>query len=132
MIVGVVADIRLNPWDHDIQPVVYRPFRQTPDRAVHFFLRTTVDPHALMAAARERVARIDSDQPVRDIMTYAKVIDDELVGLRYVASMMAVFGVIGLLLSAAGIYGVTAWLPSMGSSAMRTPIAARAAIAAPA
>lgn len=109
VIVGVVADIRLNPWDHDIEPVVYRPFRQAPDRFVHFFLRTTRDPHALMAAAREQVTRLDPDQPVRDIMTYAKVIDDNLVGLRYVATMMAVFGAIGLLLSAAGIYGVMAY-----------------------
>jgi putative ABC transport system permease protein len=34
--------------------------------------------------------------------------DHALVGLVYVASMMAVFGVIALLLSAAGVYGVMA------------------------
>jgi putative ABC transport system permease protein len=108
-IVGVVADIRLDPWDHAIDPVIYRPFRQSPKGAAQFLVRTSGDPQALIPAAREQVARIAPNQPVRDIMTYAKVIDDSLVGLRYVASMMAVFGVIGLLLSAAGIYGVMAY-----------------------
>jgi putative ABC transport system permease protein len=55
------------------------------------------------------VARIDPDQPVRDIKTYRKAMDDRLVGLRYVASMMAVFGVMALLLAAVGVYGVMAY-----------------------
>jgi putative ABC transport system permease protein len=54
------------------------------------------------------VARVDPDQPVQDIRTYRKTMDHALVGLVYVASMMAVFGVIALLLSAAGVYGVMA------------------------
>jgi putative ABC transport system permease protein len=35
--------------------------------------------------------------------------DDRLVGLRYVASMMAVFGVMALLLAAVGVYGVMSY-----------------------
>ncbi len=111
-VVGVVADIRQDPWDHKIDPVIYRPFRQAPAASVHFLVRTSADPRTLIPAAREKVARIDPEQPVKDTMTYAKVIDDTMVGLRYVASMMAVFAIIGLLLSAAGVYGVMAYAVS--------------------
>ena len=37
-IVGVVADIRRNPWDHEIIPAIYQPFRQAPGQRVHFLL----------------------------------------------------------------------------------------------
>ena len=107
-IVGVVADIRRNPWDHEIDPVIYQPFRQAPGQRAYFVLRTAGDPLALVGAARAEVARVDPDQPVQDIRTYRKTMDHALVGLVYVASMMAVFGVIALLLSAAGVYGVMA------------------------
>lgn len=108
-IVGVVADIRSDPWDHNIDPVIYRPFRQAPLGSAQFLLRTGGDPLGLAAAARAEVARIDPNQPVRDIKTYRTAMDDRLVGLRYVASMMAVFGVLALLLAAVGVYGVTSY-----------------------
>jgi putative ABC transport system permease protein len=104
----VAADIRSTPWDHDISPVIYQPFRQAPSQRVHFLLRTTGDPRALIAAARTEAARIDPNQPVQDVRTYRKTMDHALIGLHYVASMMAVFGVIALMLSAAGVYGVMA------------------------
>jgi putative ABC transport system permease protein len=108
-IIGVVADIRRDPWDHDIAPVIYRPFLQDPSPRVHFLVRAAGDPNGLVPAARAQLARLDPDQPVEDIKTYRKAIDDRLVGLRYVASMMAVFGALALLLSAVGVYGITAY-----------------------
>jgi putative ABC transport system permease protein len=108
-IVGVVADIRRDPWEHEIAPVIYQPFRQAPAQRALFLLRTAGDPRGLGAAARAVVARIDPDQPIRRVTTYRKAMDDRLVGLHYVASMMAVFGVIAMLLSAAGVYGVVAF-----------------------
>ena len=108
-IVGVVADIRSDPWDHNIDPVIYRPFRQAPQGSAQFLLRTAGDPNGLAAAARAQIARIDPNQPVRDVKTYRTAMDDRLVGLRYVASMMAVFGVMALLLAAVGVYGVMSY-----------------------
>src|ERR1019366_7457837 len=97
-----------NPWDHEIFSAIYRPFRRAPSQRVHFLPHTSGDPLALLGAARAQVAPVDPDQPVQDIRTYRKTMDHALVGLVYVASMMAVFGVIALLLSAAGVYGVMA------------------------
>ena len=77
-IVGIVSDIRHNPWDPAMYPVIYQPFWQAPSRISHFLLRTAGDPRDLIAAARAEVARIDPDQPVQDIKSYAEAIDDEL------------------------------------------------------
>jgi len=108
-IVGVAADLLHNPFERFPRYTVYRPYVQQPDRSVGYFLRASVEPLALSGGVRARLAEIDSSQPIAAMMTFRKVINDQLLGYRYVMVMMAICGVIALLLSAIGVYGVMAY-----------------------
>lgn len=61
------------------------------------------------AAARAAVAAVDPDQPVYDIRTLRQLISDNVSGVQYASNMMLAFGIIALVLAAAGIYAVMAY-----------------------
>ena len=108
-IVGIVADIRQNPFDKNYRPVLYRPFAQTPFRAFDVLIRTTGDPKALLAAARAQVAAIDPDQPIFQLKTLEEMFNEQLSGFRFLTVLMMVFGAIALFLSSIGVYSVMAY-----------------------
>jgi putative ABC transport system permease protein len=108
-VVGVVGDVHYEPYDRQEIPAVYFPYQQSPADLVFLIMRTAGDPASYAAAARSQITRIDPDQPVFDITPFEKVIDNHLLGLSYVATMMTLMGVIALLLASIGVYGVMAY-----------------------
>lgn len=89
--------------------VVYLPFRPSPPQAVSLLVRSTLPPVTVMASVRAAVQSIDPDQPVFNIQTLAQMLAEERSIYRIFSTLFAVLGVIALLLSAVGIYGVTAY-----------------------
>lgn len=108
-VVGVVADIKPSPWDRETPPTAYFPLSQLPANSVTIAVRTLGDPTGLVSAARAQVRALDPDQPVYDIRTLGKIIDDDLSGVRLGASMMTDNGLIALVLAASGIFAVIAY-----------------------
>jgi len=72
-------------------------------------LRTTGDPLTFVPAVRSAVAALDPDLPLFDVLPFDKVISNSIVGIAYVAGMMAVLGLIALVLASVGIYGVMSY-----------------------
>jgi putative ABC transport system permease protein len=107
-IVGVVSDMRINPFDKFNRPVLYRASRQTPPRSFHVLIRSSGDPQALAAAARAQISAIDPNQPVDKFMTLDALFNEQLSGFRFLAVLMAIFGFIALFLSTIGVYAVMA------------------------
>jgi len=107
-IVGVVSDLRINPFDKFNRPVVYRAAAQTPPRSFDVLIRASGDPQALAAAARAQVAAIDRDQPVYQFMTLDALFNEQLSGFRFLAVLMGIFGFIALFLASIGVYAVMA------------------------
>ena len=108
-VVGVVKDVRYNPWSTEIPPAIYQPYQQAPLYYTYIALRTKGDPLSLAAPARRVLAAIDIDRPLWEIKTLQRVIANEIIGLSYVAVMLTVLGAIALALSAVGIYGLMAY-----------------------
>jgi putative ABC transport system permease protein len=108
-IVGIVADVRRDPFDKFYRPTMYRPYQQHAIRSFDVLMRTSGDPKALSAAARAQVAAIDSDQPVYEFKTLEELFDGQLSGFRFLAVLMGVFGLVALFLSSIGVYAVMAY-----------------------
>jgi putative ABC transport system permease protein len=108
-IVGVVGDLRRDPFDKFYRPAMYRPYQQHAIRSFDVLMRTSGDPKALAAAARAQVSAIDPDQPVYEFKTLEELFDDQLAGFRFLAVLMGVFGFVALFLSSIGVYAVMAY-----------------------
>ena len=109
-IVGVVGDVRGFALDEPPVPVMYWPvaqIRSTPALAI--VVRTDGDPAALASAVRRVITEIDPAQPIYDLQTLDQLVAKSLGQRRFTLMLMLLFGVIALVLSAIGIYGVMAF-----------------------
>ena len=108
-VVGVVKDVRYDPWVTEIAPAIYQPYRQSPLYYTYIAIRTKGDPMAVAGPARRAVAALDIDRPLFEIQTLDRVIANKIIGLSYVAVMLTVLGAIAMVFSAVGIYGLMAY-----------------------
>jgi putative ABC transport system permease protein len=109
-IAGVTAPFLQGSIDEAFRSaVVFLPFAAAPPRAASLLVRSALPPAAVMTAVREAVQALDADQPVFAIETVEQVIAGERTIHRIFATLFAVLAVVGLALSAVGIYGVMAY-----------------------
>ena len=109
-IVGVVGDVRGFALDEPPAPTMYWPvaqIRTTPSLAI--VVRTESDPAALTSAVRQAIAEIDPAQPIYAMQPLDQLVAKSLGQRRFTLTLMVLFGVIALVLSAIGIYGVMAF-----------------------
>jgi putative ABC transport system permease protein len=108
-IVGIVDDVHYSWIDKQELPTLYRSYRQAPPMYTSLVLRTQGDLLSIVPAVRSQVAAVDPNLPLFDVKPFDKVITDSIVGIAYVAAMMAVLGIIALVLASVGIYGVMSY-----------------------
>jgi putative ABC transport system permease protein len=72
-------------------------------------LRTAGEPLKFVSAARAEIAAVDANLPLYNIKPMDKVITESIVGIAYVATMMAVLGAIALVLASVGVFGVMSY-----------------------
>jgi predicted permease len=107
-IVGVVGDVR-DPFDTEPDPAIYVPYYHFALAAMNLVIRTQSDPANVAAAVQSRIRSIDASTPVYSVKTMEQMIAETVSGVRLSAITMAVFGTMGLILAAAGVYAVMAY-----------------------
>jgi putative ABC transport system permease protein len=108
-IVGVVDDVHYSWINKENIPTIYGPFRQAPPYYTTILLRTPGDPMQLVSAARAEIGAVDPELPLYNIKPMDRVITESIVGIAYVAAMMAVLGGIALALASVGVFGVMSY-----------------------
>ena len=108
-IVGVVNDVHYSWINKEDVPTIYGPFRQAPPYYTTILLRTPGDPLQFASAARQQISAIDPNLPLYNIKPMDNLITESIIGIAYVASMMAVLGVIALTLASVGVFGVVSY-----------------------
>jgi putative ABC transport system permease protein len=116
-VVGVVGTVRHSSLDANPRPQLYQPGAQTAQMLapimpyqVEFALRTPHgDPLLLAAAARAAVREIDPDQPITDVRTMTQLVATSVAKRRFSLLLLSLFAGLALVLSVAGIYGITSY-----------------------
>ena len=109
-IVGIVPAMRQrNFQDAQPDPVVYLPYRADPQRFMFLMLRTRGEPAQAASLVREQMRAIDPDLPLWGIMTLDQLLAQQRWSFRMFGGMFTIFAAIALVLSAIGLYAVTAY-----------------------
>jgi putative ABC transport system permease protein len=108
-IVGIVNDVKTPDLTEPMPPRIYRSLAQRPERAVTFVVRTTGEPSALGPSVRAAMRAADADLAVSRIQPLAALLLDTFRENRVLVGMFVAFALVALLLSGAGLYGVTAY-----------------------
>lgn len=107
-VAGVVHDVRYSPRDpYALQ--IYLPFTQSTSPMTEAVIRTAQNPSALANTVRAAVHDMDSTLAVGDIASVQAQIDSGLVRERMLALLTACFGLLALVLTTVGVYGVIAY-----------------------
>ena len=108
-VVGVVNDLHYSWINKEDIPTIYGSFRQWPPYYTTVMLRAANEPSQLISAVHAEISAVDPELALYNIKPMDKVISESIIGIAYVATMMAVLGVIALVLASVGVFGVMSY-----------------------
>jgi len=113
-VVGVVGDTKQWSLERSARAEAYFPYIEGPQvpalasftRVKFLVIRNGGDPMGLVGPIRREILAIDEHLPISDIRTTETLVNESIAQRRFNTILIGLFSSMGLLLVAAGIYGV--------------------------
>jgi len=109
-VVGVARDAVYYELGEKPTTQLYASVLQVYQPLVHFVVRTRSDAAALAPAVEAALRELDPELAFPWVTTLASVFEDQTARFRVSAVLVGVFAIVALVLAAAGLYGVVAFL----------------------
>jgi predicted permease len=108
-IVGVVGTARNRGLNDPAEPAVFLPYTTVMPPGAFILVRTSGDPAAIVNQARGAVKSVDANQPITLVRTLEEWLSTATAYPRFATFLFGVFGSIGTLLAAAGVFSVVSY-----------------------
>jgi putative ABC transport system permease protein len=109
-VVGVFSDEKNNGLGEDPAPEMFLPFPNLPWSHLRLSLRSASgNPFVLVPAVRQRLAQIDSDQPITEVQTLEQILAQSRAQSEFTVALFGIFSALALVLATVGIYGVISY-----------------------
>lgn len=113
LIAGVVGDVRQGGFEMPVVPAAYLPLAQSPvptsARSAQLVVRAADEQLAIVPALRQAVSAVLPDEPLRDVRRLDDVLARLTAQRRFSMLVLSLFGVLGLMVAAVGVYGILAY-----------------------
>jgi putative ABC transport system permease protein len=107
-VIGIAKDTKYRSLLSEPPLLLYLPVSQDYDGRTTLIVRSA-DPARLLPAIRAEIAGLDKNLPVFGVETMPEHIAASLWEQRMAAGLIGMFGLLALVLAAAGLYGVVAY-----------------------
>jgi predicted permease len=108
-IVGIVRDVRYSNLREASPYVVYLPVQQDLPNRADLQVRTLMDPAPIVADVQKAVRDIEPRVRIVHSVSLERLVEDSIIPDRLLALFATFFAVLALVLSTAGLYGVTSY-----------------------
>jgi putative ABC transport system permease protein len=109
-VVGVVGNLRNSDVDQGPLPQVFVSTTRQRSVDIGVVIKSVGrDPLQLVPAVRAQIAAIDPAQPIHDVASMRQVLFDDLAGAYVLSAILSSVGLVALVLSAAGIFGLVSY-----------------------
>jgi predicted permease len=108
-IVGEVHDVKVHDLREASTLMLYVPILQAPEGGATFEVRTAMDSGRARNSVLATVKAIDSRLPIHSVKTLTDQVNDSLVQERLVASLSTCFGLLAMVLTCVGLYGLMSY-----------------------
>jgi predicted permease len=118
-IVGVVDDVHHNGLTTPVKAQFYvtmAQFARAPGntiRSMSLVVKTDGAPTSLMGPIRALVREVDPRLPISEVRTLEEILAGSIAAPRFAMQLLALFGLVALLLSAIGVFGVVSHVVAM-------------------
>jgi len=105
-VVGIAEDGPSNDLHEPPSPYLYLPFAQMPPMDITLMIETAGEPAALERAVQRELKQYDSRITIYSTQTLRQQLDEALSQDTMMAALSSGLGIFGILLTAAGLFGV--------------------------
>jgi macrolide transport system ATP-binding/permease protein len=107
-IVGVVNDVAVNGFKEAIPPMIYYPISQSGEPAQMLALHAP--PTVTTKQVKEAIKQADNHLPITYVSRFSDLLDEDLTQDKGIMSLLSLFGILTVILSCLGTYGVISFL----------------------